>query len=95
MQFKRVMERNGVQGWVPRNEEGNGRTTTSLNLHSLRETCISRLANGGVAGDVRMKLVANQTKAIRPGYTRLELDTFKSALFAELVFCESAKMFPL
>ena len=82
MQFKRLMERAGVQGRVLRTGKGKGRTTTSLTLHSLRDTFISRLANAGVAEDVRMKLVAHQTKSIHRGYTHLELDTFKSAVFS-------------
>lgn len=82
MQFKRLMERAGVQGRVLRTGKGKGRTTTSLTLHSLRDTFISRLANAGVAEDVRMKLVAHQTKAIHRGYTHLEIDTFKTAVFS-------------
>ena len=82
MQFKRLMERAGVQGRVLRTGKGEGRTTTSLTLHSLRDTFISRLANAGVAEDVRMKLVAHQTKSIHRGYTHLEIDTFKSAVFS-------------
>ena len=82
MQFKRLMERAGVRGRVLRTGKGKGRTTSSLTLHSLRDTFISRLANAGVAEDVRMKLVAHQTKAIHRGYTHLEIDTFKSAVFS-------------
>ena len=82
MQFKRLMERAGVQGRVLRTGKGKGTTTKSLTLHSLRDTFISRLANVGVAEDVRMKLVAHQTKAIHRGYTHLEIDTFKSAVFS-------------
>jgi integrase len=82
MQFKRIMERAGIRGRVLRNGKGQGRTTSSLTLHSLRDTFISRLANAGVAEDVRMKLVAHQTKAIHRGYTHLEIDTFKSAVFS-------------
>lgn len=82
MQFKRLMERAGVCGRVLRTGKGKGRTTTSLTLHSMRDTFISRLANAGVAEDVRMKLVAHQTKAIHRGYTHLDIDTFKSAVFS-------------
>jgi integrase len=82
MQFKRLMERAGVWGRVLRTGKGKGRTTTSLTLHSMRDTFISRLANAGVAEDVRMKLVAHQTKAIHRGYTHLDIDTFKSAVFS-------------
>ena len=82
MQFKRLMERAGVRGRVLRTGKGKGRTTTSLTLHSMRDTFISRLANAGVAEDVRMKLVAHQTKAIHRGYTHLDIDTFKSAVFS-------------
>jgi integrase len=82
MQFKRIMERAGVKGRVLRNGKGAGRTTSSLTLHSLRDTFISRLANAGVAEDVRMKLVAHQTKSIHRGYTHLETEVFKSAVFS-------------
>ena len=82
MQFKRIMERAGIRGRVLRKGKGQGRTTSSLTLHSLRDTFISRLANAGVAEDVRMKLVAHQTKSIHRGYTHLEIDTFKSAVFS-------------
>jgi hypothetical protein len=40
------------------------------------------LANAGVAEDVRMILIAHQTESVHKGYSCLELETFKSAVFS-------------
>lgn len=80
MQFKRLMDRAGVKGRTLRTGTGRGRTTSSLTLHSLRDTFISRLANAGVAEDIRMKIVAHQTKAIHRGYTHHDSEIFKDAV---------------
>jgi integrase len=80
MQFKRIMERAGIRGRNLRTGTGRGRNTSSLTLHSLRDTFISRLANAGVAEDVRMKIVAHQTKAIHRGYTHHDSELIKGAV---------------
>jgi integrase len=82
MQFRRIMERADVVGRIIRTGAGKGRTTSSLTLHSLRNTFISRLANAGVAEDLRMKLVGHHTKAVHRGYTQHETQTLRNAVLS-------------
>ena len=57
-------------GKIIRTGAGKGRTTTSLTLHSLRNTFSSRFANARVDEDLRMKLVGHHTNAVHRGYSQ-------------------------
>jgi integrase len=82
MQFSRIMAKAGIQGRVIREGSGKGRRTTSLTLHSLRNTFISNLANSGVPEDLRMRLVGHKTKDIHRGYTQHDMQTLTEAVEA-------------
>jgi integrase len=82
MQFNRIMAKAGIQGRVIREGAGKGRRTTSLTLHSLRNTFISNLANAHVAEDLRMRLVGHKTKDIHRGYTQHDMRTLTEAVEA-------------
>ena len=49
-------------------------------FHSLRHGFTSRLANAGIAPELRMKLTGHQSAAIHQGYTHLEMETLRGAV---------------
>jgi integrase len=49
-------------------------------FHSFRHGFTSRLANAGIAPELRMRLTGHQSAAIHQGYTHLELETLRGAV---------------
>jgi integrase len=80
--FRKLMAESGVEGHEhePR-LQGKGRKFHELTFHSLRHTCVSAMANNGVAREVRMK-IAGHTSDAHERYTHLELDLMRQALSA-------------
>lgn len=82
MQFKRIMDKAGVKGRVlrERQENGAGRTQSSLSFHSLRHSFNSALANAGVSQEIRQKLTGHASAAMNAKYTHLEIEGLRAAV---------------
>jgi len=79
-QFQKIMHQAGVKSREDtRKLTGVGRSFNNLTFHSLRHTFISRLANAGVAKEVRMKL-SGHTSEVHQRYTHHEIATLRQAL---------------
>lgn len=78
--FRKLMAGAGVEGHEhqPRTK-GKGRKFHELTFHSLRHTCVSAMANNGVAREVRMKITGHTSDA-HERYTHLEFDLMRQAL---------------
>jgi integrase len=79
-EFGRLMEKAGIGKLLGDEKEGKGRRTTLLSFHSLRHSCVSRLANADVHADVRKKIAGHSTDEAHSRYTHLALKTQKRAL---------------
>jgi|SRR5436190_8391714 len=80
MQFKRIMERAGIQGRILRERNGEGRSQSSLSFHSLRHSFNSALANADVAQEIRQKLTGHASAAMNEVYTHTELEPLRRAI---------------
>ena len=78
-QFRAMLDDSGIKGRVVA-RTGKGRTTHSKTFHALRHTFISRLANVGVAPDIRQKLAGHADAKIHAHYTHHELQTLRGAI---------------
>ena len=76
-QFLKIMKRAEVSPLPVR--RGKGRTFHKLSFHSLRHTFVSRLANAGIAPEVRMKL-SGHTSEVHRTYTHHEIANLHSAV---------------
>ena len=82
-QFQKIMAKAGVFSEEDtRKLEGKGRRFNNLTFHSLRHTFISRLANAGVAQEVRMKL-SGHTSEVHQRYTHHELAALRLAMLKD------------
>lgn len=79
-EFGRLMDRAGIQRVVGEERKGKGRRPTLLSFHSLRHSCVSRLANADVQADVRKTISGHSTDDAHARYTHLSLDTQRRAL---------------
>lgn len=79
-EFGRLMEAAGLQRVLGEKKEGKGRQTTLLSFHSLRHSCVSRLANADVPADVRKTIAGHSTDEAHTRYTHLALETQQRAL---------------
>ena len=70
--FTALLRKAGVAGV---DAKGNQRS-----FHSFRHGFTSRLANAGIAPELRMKLTGHQSAAIHQGYTHLEMETLRAAV---------------
>ena len=70
--FLELMRKAGV---AAEDAKGNQRS-----FHSFRHGFTSRLANAGIAPELRMKLTGHQSAAIHQGYTHLEMETLRGAV---------------
>jgi integrase len=80
MQFKRILDRAGIQGRMLRERNGEGRSQSSLSFHSLRHSFNSALANADVAQEIRQKLTGHASAAMNEVYTHRELDPLRRAI---------------
>ena len=82
MQFARIMEKAGIKGRVlrQRQEDGAGRTQSSLSFHSLRHSFNSALANAGVSQEMRQKLTGHASAKMNAKYTHLEIEGLRAAV---------------
>jgi integrase len=82
MQFARIMGKAGIKGRVlrQRQEDGAGRTQSSLSFHSLRHSFNSALANAGVSQEMRQKLTGHASAKINSKYTHLEIEGLRAAV---------------
>lgn len=81
--FSRFMATAGVVGSLIRIKTGTaGRNLNGLTFHSLRHTCISAMANAGVAEELRMEIVGQETGAVHKGYTHHESERLRNAITA-------------
>jgi integrase len=82
MQFARIMGKAGIKGRVlrQRQEDGAGRTQSSLSFHSLRHSFNSALANAGVSQEMRQKLTGHAIAKINSKYTHLEIEGLRAAV---------------
>ncbi len=78
--FSQFMERAGVVGELIRKKTGSaGRNLNGLTFHSLRHTCISAMANAGIAEELRMEVVGQETGAVHKVYTHHESERLRLA----------------
>ena len=83
MQFKRIMERAGIDPGVARERSGKaGHRVSKLSFHSLRHSFTSALAAAGVAPEVRQQLTGHADLKSHKNYTHPELETFRRAIAA-------------
>jgi integrase len=82
MQFARIMAKAGIRGRAlrQRQEDGAGRTQSSLTFHSLRHSFNSALANAGVSQEVRQKLTGHTSAKMNTKYTHLEIEGLRAAV---------------
>ena len=80
MQFKRMMERAGIQGRLLREANGQGRSQSSLSFHSLRHGFVSAMANAGVSQEIRQKLTGHASAQMNTQYTHHELELLRAAV---------------
>ena len=80
MQFKRIMDRAGIQGRILRQATGAGRSQSSLSFHSLRHTFNAALANAGVSVEIRQKLTGHTSPEMNAIYTHHELAPLRAAI---------------
>ena len=71
-QFAKLMRAAGIAS-----NDGNGNRRT---FHSLRHGFTSRLANAGIAPELRMRLTGHKSAAVHQGYTHMEMQTLRSAV---------------
>jgi len=84
--FKAILHSAGIvtaneahDGPSPTTRRGRHRTSC-YTFHSFRFSFATRLANAGVAQEIRMKLVGHTTEQIHAGYTTLALETLRGAV---------------
>ena len=83
MQFRRIMERAGIDAGVARERAGAaGRSVSKLSYHSLRHSFTSELARAGIAPEIRQQLTGHADDATHRKYTHLELESFRGAIAA-------------
>ena len=81
--FSRFMTRAGVVGALIRKKSGTaGRNLSGLTFHSLRHTCISAMANAGVAEELRMEIVGQEDAVVHKGYTHHQNERLRGAIAA-------------
>ena len=81
MQFRKIMERAGIDAGIARERSGKaGHSVSKLSFHSLRHSFTSALAAAGVAPEVRQQLTGHADLKSHQGYTHPELDTFRRAI---------------
>jgi integrase len=78
-QFRRLMDRAEISCRVV-SRKGAGRKTFSKGFHSLRHSFVSRLANLGVAEEIRQKLAGHSDAKTHAGYTHLEIESLQAAV---------------
>jgi integrase len=74
MAFKRIMEHAEIKGRLLREANGEGRSQSSLSVHSLRHGFVSAMANAGVAQELRQKLTGHASAEMNAQYTHHELE---------------------
>ena len=79
-EFGALMKLAGIERVFGDTKEGKGRRATLLSFHSLRHSCVSRLANADVNADVRKTIAGHSTDEAHARYTHLELETQRRAL---------------
>jgi integrase len=80
-QFKKLMERAGVEAGVSRERTGTaGRAVSQKSFHSLRHTLNSWLHNAGVAVELRQRLLGHSTPAMNNHYSHTEQATLRTAM---------------
>jgi integrase len=78
-QFRDVVEAAGITGRIVM-RDGKGRSTNSKTFHGLRHSFVSRLANAGVAPEVRQRLAGHSDAKTHGIYTHLELEQLRRAV---------------
>jgi integrase len=81
-QFRRVMDRAGIEPEITGRAGEKGRNRSSLSFHSLRHSFNSAMANAGVPQEIRQRLTGHASKAVNDRYTHAELETLKAAVLA-------------
>jgi len=78
MAFKRIMGHAEIQGRLLREANGEGRSQSSLSVHSPRHSFNSAMANAGVAPEVRQKLTGHSSADMNRIYTHHELEPLRA-----------------
>jgi integrase len=78
--FSRLMERAGLDPQQGEKREGKGRRFSKVSYHSLRHSFVSRLANAGIAPDLRKKMVGHASDAVHDQYTHWALESQLEAI---------------
>ena len=79
VQFRRIVEAAGITGRVVM-RDGKGRSTNSNTFHGLRHAFISRLANAGVAPEIRQRLAGHSSAEAHKLYTHHEMELLRGAV---------------
>jgi integrase len=79
-QFKALMTRAKIKGRILRKKNGAGRETNSLSFHSLRHSCVSAMANAGIAPEIRKKLSGHADDRSHAIYTHHAVETLREAI---------------
>jgi integrase len=81
MAFRRIMDRACVPAGVAREARGEaGRNVSQRSFHSLRHGFVTALSDGGVAVEVRQKLVGHTTVAQNLSYTHPDFNRLREAV---------------
>ncbi len=81
-EFAGIMERANVASGARKAQDKRSRQFSPKTFHSLRHAFVSRLANAGVAEDVRASLVGHADPKETERYTHLEMETRRKAVNA-------------
>ncbi len=72
--FKRLLERAGIDAGKGAEKLGKGRQFSALSFHSLRHTCLSRLANSGASALVTRSIGGHTSDAVHNGYLHADIE---------------------
>jgi integrase len=80
--FKKLMAKANVRSPLGVEKTGAGRQFRKLTFHSLRHTCISRLANAGIGADTRKEMVGHSSGSdeVHCRYVHMGLDLQRDAV---------------
>ncbi len=78
--FAKIMQAAGIVAGRGAQKEGSGREFRTLSYHSLRHSFCSRLANSGVAPEIRKTMSGHSSDLIHEKYSHLGLGLQRSAI---------------
>jgi integrase len=79
--FRDLLDKAGITYSTKAAKGKRGRRVYAVGYHSLRHSFNSDLANLGVSQELRQKLIGHASQAVNDGYTHVELDTLRDAIY--------------